>query len=49
MRIHPEGDMNASTKSYGNPSNSCSKISLKTSNVNLMVALEEKSEDHQSQ
>ncbi len=33
----------------GSPSNGCPYISLKTTNVNLMVALEKKSGDHQSQ
>ncbi len=31
---------------HGNPSDSCGDISLKSTNVNLMVALEKKSEDH---
>ncbi len=34
-------DMNVYNKFYGNPSNSCQDISLKTVNVNLTVALEE--------
>ena len=38
------GDMNVAAKFDGN-----SKISHKTTNVNFLVAQEEKSEDHQSQ
>ena len=34
---------------YGERSNGCRDIPIKKSNVNLMVALEEKSKDHQSQ
>ncbi len=34
-------NMNVKTKCCGNPSSSCSHISLKTTNVNHMVALEE--------
>ncbi len=34
--------MNACTKFYGNPSNSFGDISPKPTNVNFMVALEEK-------
>ncbi len=36
-------------KCYGNQSNSCQGISLKTTNVNLMVMLQEKSGGHQTQ
>lgn len=39
--------MNVCTKFHSNPFNSRQDISLKTTNVNLAVALEEKSEDHQ--
>lgn len=41
---HPEGDMNVVSECGGNSSNSCWEISLRTANVNLIVALEEKSE-----
>lgn len=41
-------DMNVCTKFRGNPSNSCQDISPKTTNINIMVALEEMSRDHQS-
>ncbi len=47
--IHPEGNMNVCTKFYGNPALICRGISLKTTNVSLMMALEERSGDHQSQ
>ncbi len=45
----PEGDMNMCIKFHGNPSNTFWDISLKTTNVNLLVAVEENSGDHQSQ
>ncbi len=38
-----EGDMNACTKFHGNTSNSFKDIPLKATNINHMVALEEKS------
>lgn len=38
-------DMNVCAKFHGNQSNSCVEISLKTTYVNLMGALEEKSGD----
>ncbi len=40
--------MNACAKFHGNPANSSRDISLKAANVNLLVALEEKSCDRQS-
>ncbi len=49
ITIHPVGNMNVWTKFHGNPSNSCGEILLKTTKINLMVALEEKSKDPQSQ
>ncbi len=39
--IHPEDKMNVCAKFHGNLSNSCRNISLKTTNVNLMVVLAE--------
>ncbi len=36
--------MNIGNKFHGNPSNSCGDISHKTSNVNLVVGPEEKSD-----
>lgn len=44
---HPEGDMNVRAEFHGNPAKSCWDISLETTGINLMVALEEVSEDHQ--
>ncbi len=41
--------MNVWTKIHGHSSNSFCDILLKTTNVNLKLALEEKLEDHQSQ
>ena len=41
--VHPEADMNAYTKDQWNPSSSCRDISFRTTGVNLMVGLEEKS------
>lgn len=41
------GDMNVCIKSFGNPSNTCGKLLLKTKNVNPVMVLEEKSVDHQ--
>ncbi len=41
-------DVNVFTKFRGNPCNIYKNISLKTTNVNLMVAQDEKPEDHQS-
>lgn len=35
--------MNVCMKFHGNPLNSCQDVSLNTTNVNLLVALEEKS------
>ncbi len=46
ITIHPVGDINV--YQTDNPSNSSSDISLKTVNVNLIVMVEEKSENHQS-
>ncbi len=40
--------MNVCTKFHSNPSNSSQEFSLKITNVKLMVALEENTEDHQS-
>lgn len=45
ITVHPMGSMNVCVS---NPSCSSSNISLKTKNVNLMVAPEEKSGHHQS-
>ncbi len=44
---HTEWHMNVCTKFHGNPSHGCRDISLKNTNVDLMAALEDKSEDHQ--
>ncbi len=41
--------MDICTKSHGNLHNSCSDISVKAKIVNLKMAIEEKSGDHQSQ
>ncbi len=49
ITIHAKGNINVGTKFHGSPSNSCWDISLKTTTVNLMVALEEKSEDQENQ
>ncbi len=49
ITVHPDGGMNVWTKFHDNPSNSCWDISLKTTNVHLLGALQEKSDDHQSQ
>ncbi len=38
--------MNGNAKFHGNPANSFWDISLKTTNVNFMIVLDEKSEDH---
>ncbi len=46
--IHPEGNMNEWTKFHGKPFNIGWEISFKTTIVNLMVVLEENSEDQQS-
>lgn len=46
FKVHP--DMKVCTKFLSNPSNSFRDISLKTTNVNLIVALEEMSEDPKS-
>ncbi len=46
ITIHPEEDMNECTKFYSNPSYR-RDISLKIKNVDLLVALQEKSGDHQ--
>lgn len=40
--------MTALDERSGDTSNSCRDISLKTTNVNFMVAIEEKKENHQS-
>lgn len=42
ITIHPEEEMNVCTHFHGNPID----ISLETTNVNLVVALESKSADH---
>lgn len=47
--ILPEGNMNVWTKFHGNPSKRWWDISLKTVNVNLLVVLEQNSEDNQRQ
>lgn len=44
--VHPE-DMDICTKFHGNPSKGCLDILLKIINVNLLAALQERSEDHQ--
>lgn len=41
--------MTVCTNFNANPSNSCHDISIKTTNVNLLVVQDEKSADHQSQ
>ncbi len=43
IEIHPEWDMNILTKFFDNPSKW--EISLKTTNVNQLMALKEKLED----
>ncbi len=48
-RLHILGTTHICTKFHCNPSNSCRDISLKNTNINLMVALEEMSGDHPSQ
>ncbi len=48
ITIHLEWNMNVWTKFHANPFNSCQDISLWTKHFNLMVALNEKSEDHQN-
>ena len=48
ITIHPEVDMNICTTFHANLSNSCQSISPKSKNVNLMVAIQEMSEDCQS-
>lgn len=42
----PKRVIHLCTKFHGNPISSCGNISLKTTNVNLTVAVEEKSENH---
>lgn len=37
-----QDDINVCTKFEGNPSNSCQGISIKTTNINLIAALDEK-------
>ncbi len=49
IRIDPLGSLNICNKFHGNPSNTFQDISLWTTNVNVMLALQEKSKDHQSQ
>lgn len=44
---NPLRTMTVCTKCHGNPLNSCQDISIKNKNVNLKLALEEKSEDPQ--
>ncbi len=46
IAVHPEDNVNV--RFHGNPGKSCGDIWFEVTNVNLMVALEEKSEDHQS-
>ncbi len=41
VKIHPEGDKNVCSKFHGNPFSSREDNSLKATNVDLMVALEE--------
>lgn len=36
---HPEGSLNVWTKFHSNSHNSCGDISLKNTNINLMVAI----------
>lgn len=45
IAAHPEGIINVRSDFRRNPSDSCWGISIKTTNVNLMVALEGKSGD----
>lgn len=45
--VHPERDMNVSSKFHVSPFDVCRDILLKTTNVNL-AALEKKSRDHQN-
>ena len=47
--VQTEEDINIGNKFHNSPSDSCWDISLKTTNVNLMVAVEEKSGNQQSQ
>lgn len=50
LTIHSVGNINnTQIWQYGSPSHSCENISLKITNVMLLLALEEKSGDHQSQ
>lgn len=48
IAVNLKGGRNLFNKFNGNPSNSCQDISLKTTNVNLMVAQKEKSGNHQT-
>ncbi len=43
ITVHPDGNVNVGNKFHGNPFSCCQDISLKTTNVNLMVVLEERS------
>ncbi len=45
--LNNEGDINIWTQLNVNPSSSCWKLSLKTTNVNLLVVLDVNSGDHQ--
>ena len=45
IKIHPPGTIHVCTKFDGNAQNTCWDISLKPKNVNLIVALQEKSGD----
>lgn len=50
MALHEKvfsGGVNLCSKFRGNPSNSCRDVLLKITNANIMVALDEKSGDHQ--
>lgn len=46
MLLVVEGNMDICDQFYGNPLTGCQDISLKTTSNNLMLAVEEKSEDH---
>lgn len=46
IKIHPKGNRNVCTTFHGNPPNICHGLSLRTTDVDVMVALEVKS--HQS-
>ncbi len=48
VTIYPGGDVNVFTKFHSSPSNAGQDISLKNTNVTLMMVLDEKPEDRQS-